>query len=108
MAPASLDIQAASVNLIDSPAHLRSSGDPNSRLVFALLGGDVACLGAAIITANANWEANTITLETRTYTLRAGDNDTDGPNSRRDPRGDPEPGQLRCHPSGSHEPRVWA
>jgi hypothetical protein len=34
----------------------------------------------AITTANANGEANTITLEAGTYTLTAVDNDTDGPN----------------------------
>ena len=47
---------------------------------FACPAGDVACLIAAINTANANGEANTITLEAGTYTLTAVDNDTDGPN----------------------------
>src|SRR5262249_53969570 len=42
--------------------------------------GDVTCLIAAINTANANGEANTITLEAGTYTLMAVDNTTDGPN----------------------------
>src|SRR5262249_15441022 len=42
--------------------------------------GDVTCLIAAINTANANGEANTITLEAGTYTLTAVDNTTDGPN----------------------------
>jgi hypothetical protein len=40
----------------------------------------VTCLIAAIKEANANGEANTITLEAGTYTLTAVDNDTDGPN----------------------------
>jgi hypothetical protein len=40
----------------------------------------VACLIAAINTANANGQVNTIRLEPGTYTLRAPDNDTDGPN----------------------------
>jgi hypothetical protein len=42
--------------------------------------GDVACLINAINTANANGEANTITLEAGTYTLTAVDNTIDGPN----------------------------
>jgi hypothetical protein len=40
----------------------------------------VACLIAAISTANSNGEVNTIRLQAGTYTLRAPDNDTDGPN----------------------------
>ena len=55
-----------------------------SRLVsgadFACAAGDVACLIAAITTANANGEANTITLAAGIYTLTAVDNTTDGPN----------------------------
>ena len=42
--------------------------------------GDVACLIAAINTANANGEVNTIRLAAGTYTLAAADNDADGPN----------------------------
>src|SRR5215831_15577630 len=47
---------------------------------FACGAGDVACLIDAINTANANGEANTITLAAGTYTLTAVDNDTGGPN----------------------------
>jgi hypothetical protein len=47
---------------------------------FACAAGDVACLITAITTANANGEANSITLEAGTYTLTAVDNTTDGPN----------------------------
>jgi len=47
---------------------------------FACAAGDVACLIDAINTANANGEANTITLAAGTYTLTAVDNDTGGPN----------------------------
>src|SRR5712691_11915418 len=47
---------------------------------FACAAGDVACLIDAINQANANGEANTITLEAGTYTLTAVDNDTDGLN----------------------------
>jgi hypothetical protein len=48
---------------------------------FACAGGDVACLIAAITAANANGEANTITLAAGTYTLTAVNNTTvDGPN----------------------------
>lgn len=47
---------------------------------FACAAGDVACLIDAINMANANGEANTITLEAGTYTLTAVDNTTDGPN----------------------------
>jgi len=47
---------------------------------FACASGDVACLIDAINQANANGEANTITLEAGTYTLTAVDNDTDGLN----------------------------
>jgi hypothetical protein len=48
---------------------------------FACAGGDVACLIGAITAANANGEANTITLAAGTYTLTAVHNTTvDGPN----------------------------
>src|SRR5919202_1036352 len=47
---------------------------------FACASGDVACLIDAINQANANGEANTITLEAGTYTLTAVGNDTDGLN----------------------------
>ena len=40
--------------------------------------GDVACLIAAINTANANGEVNTIRLAAGAYTLAAADNDADG------------------------------
>jgi hypothetical protein len=45
---------------------------------FTCPAGDVACLIDAINTANANGEANTITLEAGTYTLTAVDNTTIG------------------------------
>jgi hypothetical protein len=47
---------------------------------FSCPGGDVTCLIDAITQANANGEANTITLDAGTYTLTAVNNDTDGPN----------------------------
>jgi len=47
---------------------------------FTCTAGNVACLIDAINQANANGEANTITLKAGTYTLTAVDNDTDGPN----------------------------
>jgi hypothetical protein len=108
MTPANLDMQAASLNSIDSPAQSRFLGRPQlpTRLCPSRRGRWRAW--ALINTANANGEANAITLEMGTSTLKVVDSDTDGPNGRRDPRGDPEPGQLRCHPSGSHEPEVWA
>src|SRR5262249_7594742 len=50
---------------------------------FACAAGDVACLIDAINTANANGEANTITLEAGTYTLTEVNNITEGsPNER--------------------------
>jgi hypothetical protein len=48
--------------------------------VFQCPAGDVACLIAAINTANGNGEEDTITLAAGTYTLTAVDNDTDEPN----------------------------
>ena len=42
--------------------------------------GDVTCLIEAITTANANGEADTITLATGTYSLTQVDNDTQGAN----------------------------
>jgi hypothetical protein len=109
MTSANLNIQAASLNSIDSPASSRFLWKPQlpTRLCPSR-GGNLACLDAAINTANANGEANTITLVAGTYTLAAVDNDPSGPNGRRDPRGDPEPGKLRGYPSGSHEAGVWA
>jgi hypothetical protein len=53
---------------------------PSQAADFTCAAGDVACLIHAINTANANGEANTITLEAGTYTLTAVDNTTDGPN----------------------------
>src|SRR5262252_5202547 len=47
---------------------------------FTCPAGDGACLIDAITTANANGEANTITMEAGTYTLTTVHNDTDGPN----------------------------
>jgi len=47
---------------------------------FTCPSGDVACLIAAIHTANGNGEANTITSTAGTYVLTAVDNTTDGPN----------------------------
>jgi len=53
---------------------------PSQAADFACAVGDVACLINAINQANANGEANTITLEAGTYTLTAVDNTTDGDN----------------------------
>jgi hypothetical protein len=48
---------------------------------FACTGGDVACLIAAMNAANANGQANTISLAEGTYVLTTPDNNnTDGPN----------------------------
>jgi hypothetical protein len=47
---------------------------------FTCTSGDVACLIKAIREANANGEANTITLEAGTYPLTMVDNNTDGSN----------------------------
>jgi hypothetical protein len=54
-----------------SPAHV---------VEFMCAAGDVACLIEAITQANANGEANTITLDAGIYTLTAVNDDTDGPN----------------------------
>src|SRR6266581_2806027 len=62
---------------------LVSLAPPSQAADFACASGDVACLIDAITTANANGEANTITLEAGTYTLTAVDNITEGsPNER--------------------------
>ncbi len=53
---------------------------PGGAAVFNCAAGDVACLIAAINTANANGEVNLIRLEAGTYTLTAVNNDTDGSN----------------------------
>jgi hypothetical protein len=53
---------------------------PGQAAEFTCAGGDVACLIAAMNTANANREENTLTLEAGIYPLTAVDNDTDGPN----------------------------
>ena len=53
---------------------------PCAAAVVECASADVACLIAAINTANANGGANTIRLQPGTYTLRAPDNDTDGAN----------------------------
>ena len=53
---------------------------PCAAAVVECASADVACLIAAISTANANGEVNTIRLQAGTYTLRAPDNDIDGPN----------------------------
>src|SRR6266446_5779995 len=59
---------------------LVSLAPPSQAADFACAAGDVACLIDAINQANANGEANTITLEAGTYTLTAVDNDIEGPN----------------------------
>src|SRR6266446_10954226 len=57
---------------------LLSLAPPSQAADFACAAGDVACLIDAINTANANGEANTITLEAGTSTLTAPDNDFNG------------------------------
>jgi hypothetical protein len=59
---------------------LVSLAHPGHAADFACAAGDVACLITAINTANANGEANTLTLEAGIYTLTTVDNTTDGPN----------------------------
>src|SRR5262245_59929751 len=51
---------------------------PSQAADFSCAAGDVACLIKAITTANANGEANTITLAAGTYRLTAADNFIDG------------------------------
>jgi hypothetical protein len=53
---------------------------PGQAADFTCPAGDVACLKAAITTANANGETNTITLVAGTYTLTTVDNTTNGAN----------------------------
>src|SRR5438093_3094731 len=53
---------------------------PSVAAVLECAAGDVPCLIAAVNTANANGEVNTIRLETGTYTLTAVDNTADGAN----------------------------
>jgi hypothetical protein len=53
---------------------------PGQAADFSCRNGDAACLITAINMANANGQANTITLKAGTYTLTAVDNNTDGPN----------------------------
>jgi len=62
-------------SILGLPRHSPAHG-----VEFTCAVGDVACLIDAINQANANGEANTITLEVGTYTLTAVDNTTDGPN----------------------------
>jgi hypothetical protein len=57
-----------------APARLGQAAD------FSCSNGDVACLITAINMANANGDANTITLKAGTYTLTAVDNFTGGGN----------------------------
>src|SRR5262249_30247592 len=64
----------ACAGLLVSLAHRGQAAD------FTCTAGDVACLITAITTANANGEANTITLDVGVYTIGTVDNDTDGPN----------------------------
>lgn len=53
---------------------------PSQAADFPCPSADVACLIAAIMTANMNGETNTITLEAGTYRLTEVENMTDGPN----------------------------
>jgi hypothetical protein len=53
---------------------------PVQAAVFRCPAGDVACLIAAIKTANGNGEDDTITLKTGTYTLTVVDNTSNGSN----------------------------
>ena len=54
------------------------SARPGEAADFSCRNGDVACLITAINMANANGQANTITLKAGTYTLTAVNNNTDG------------------------------
>jgi hypothetical protein len=63
---------------------------PAQAKTFHCAAGDVACLIAAINTANANGHENTIVLEAGAYTLTAVDNETPaGPNGSNEPNGLP-------------------
>src|SRR5580765_3403289 len=53
---------------------------PCAAAVVECASGDVTCLITAVNTANASGGANTIQLQPGTYSLRAPDNDTEGPN----------------------------
>ncbi|HEY7540249.1 MAG TPA: choice-of-anchor Q domain-containing protein [Methylomirabilota bacterium] len=53
---------------------------PCAAAIIECAAGDVACLIAAVNTANASGGANTIQLQSGTYSLTAPNNDTDGPN----------------------------
>jgi hypothetical protein len=53
---------------------------PVQAAMFPCPAGDVACLIAAIDTANGNGEDDTITLDAGAYTLTAVNNDTEGTN----------------------------
>jgi hypothetical protein len=57
-----------------------ATGASAQAAVFQCAAGDVTCLITAINTANADGEADLITLAEGTYTLTAVDNVTDGPN----------------------------
>src|SRR5712691_6319990 len=59
---------------------LMSLAPPSQAADFVCVAGDVVCLIDAINQADANGEANTITLEAGTYTLTAVDNDPNDPN----------------------------
>jgi len=59
---------------------LVSLASPSQAADFACTAGDVTCLITGINMANANGEANTLTLEAGIYTLTTVDNTTDGPN----------------------------
>ena len=53
---------------------------PCAAAVVECASGDVTCLITAVNTANASGGATTIQLQPGTYSLRAPDNDTEGPN----------------------------
>jgi hypothetical protein len=61
-------------------ASVLACASPGHAADFTCPSGDVPCLITAIEMANANGEANTITLETGTYSLTTVNNVTDGPN----------------------------
>ena len=70
-------VAASAIGMLLVVSGLGSSGHAADLTCGA---GDVACLLAAIRTANALTEPSTIRLATGIYTLRAVDNETDGPN----------------------------